>query len=200
MYKRQAIYGLQAANGVIVVTTKKGKLKSRNTVTINARYGWQSMLQYPQPADAATYVRSYIQSDAITGNKNPLYTMDDLHKWEQGTEKGYRPFDWYDYIFRTSAQSYVGANISGGSDKIRYYLGVSNTLQESIVVNYGNFNRTNVQMNIEADVSDRFKIGATMSGRIERKKNPGVPGDDIKAPFLGLYRNCLLYTSPSPRD
>ena len=70
-----AIYGLQAANGVIVVTTKKGKLKSRNTVTINARYGWQSMLQYPQPADAATYVRSYIQSDAITGNKNPLYTM-----------------------------------------------------------------------------------------------------------------------------
>lgn len=82
-----AIYGLQAANGVIVVTTKKGKLKSRNTVTINARYGWQSMLQYPQPADAATYVRSYIQSDAITGNKNPLYTMDDLHKWEQGTEK-----------------------------------------------------------------------------------------------------------------
>lgn len=62
-------------------------------------------------------------------------------------------------------------------------------MQESIVVNYGNFNRTNVQMNIEADVSDRFKIGATMSGRIERKKNPGVPGDDIKAPFLGLYRN-----------
>ena len=111
-----------------------------------------------------------LQSDAITGNKNPLYTMDDLHKWEQGTEKGYRPFDWYDYIFRTSAQSYVGANISGGSDKIRYYLGVSNTLQESIVVNYGNFNRTNVQMNIEADVSDRFKIGATMSGRIERKR------------------------------
>lgn len=197
-----AIYGLQAANGVIVVTTKKGKLKSRNTVTINARYGWQSMLQYPQPADAATYVRSYIQSDAITGNKNPLYTMDDLHKWEQGTEKGYRPFDWYDYIFRTSAQSYVGANISGGSDKIRYYLGVSNTLQESIVVNYGNFNRTNVQMNIEADVSDRFKIGATMSGRIERKKNPGVPGDDIKAPFLGLYRNLPTirpYANDNPK-
>lgn len=197
-----AIYGLQAANGVIVVTTKKGKLKSRNTVNINARYGWQSMLQYPRPADAVTYVRSYMQSDAITGNQSPRYTMEDLRKWEQGTEKGYRPFDWYDYIFRTSAQSYVGANISGGSDRIRYYMGVSNTIQESVVVNYGNFNRTNVQLNIEADVSDRLKIGAQFSGRIEQKKHPGVPGDDIKAPFLGLYRNLPTvrpYANDNPK-
>jgi TonB-linked SusC/RagA family outer membrane protein len=197
-----AIYGLQAANGVIVVTTKKGKLKSKNTVTLNARYGWQTMLQYPRPADAATYVRSYMQSDAITGNSNPRYTADDLKKWEAGTEKGYRPFDWYDYIFRTSGQSYVGANISGGSDKIRYYLGVSNTVQESVVVNYGNFNRTNVQMNVEADITRRLRIGATMSGRIEQKKNPGVPGDDIKAPFLGLYRNLPTvrpYANDNPK-
>lgn len=197
-----AIYGLQAANGVIVVTTKKGRQKSRNTVNINARYGWQTMLQYPRPADAPTYVRSYMQSDAITGNQNPRYTPEDLRKWEQGTEKGYRPFDWYDYIFRTSAQSYVGANISGGSDKIRYYMGISNTIQESVVVNYGNFNRTNVQLNIEADVSRRLKIGAQMSGRIEQKKHPGVPGDDIKAPFLGLYRNLPTvrpYANDNPK-
>lgn len=115
------------------------------------------------------------------------------HKWEQGTEKGYRPFDWYDYIFRTNAQSYVGANISGGSDKIRYYLGVSNTLQESIVVNYGNFNRTNVQMNIGSGVSDRFKIGATMSGSNRTEKEPGVPGEILKLLFSDYTAICLPY-------
>ncbi|WP_106829421.1 SusC/RagA family TonB-linked outer membrane protein [Parabacteroides pacaensis] len=197
-----AIYGLQAANGVIVVTTKKGKLKSQNTVSLNARYGWQEMMQYPRPADAETYIRSYIQSDAITHNPNPNYTLEDLKKWQEGKEKNYRPFDWYDYIFETSPQYYLGANVSGGSDKIKYYIGVSNTTQESVVVNYGNFTRTNVQISLEADITKRFKLGATMSGRIEKKQNPGVPGDDIKAPFLALYRNLPTvrpYANDNPK-
>ncbi|MDR3061654.1 MAG: TonB-dependent receptor [Dysgonamonadaceae bacterium] len=183
-----AVYGLQAANGVIVVTTKKGKLKTVNTVSINAHYGWQKMLEYPVPADAETYVRGYIQSDVITGSK-PRFTMEDLTKWKQGTEKGYVPFDWYDYIFKTGPQYYIGANVSGGSDKINYYVGLSNTTQESVIQNYGNFNRTNVQISVESRITDKFKIGATMNGRIEGKENPAVPGDDIKAPFLAAYKN-----------
>lgn len=185
-----SIYGVRAANGVIVVTTKKGKKGSKNVVSINTNYGWQQLSKFPKPADAATYVESYIQSDAIQGSANPKYTKDDLAKWRQGTEKGYRPFDWFDYIFNSAPQYYVGANISGGSEKNNYYIAVSHMNQDAIIVNYGGFDRTNVQMNIDANITNRFRIGAGLNGRIEHKKNPGVPGgDDYWLPIFASYRN-----------
>lgn len=52
-----AIYGVRAANGVIVVTTKKGKRNSKNTVTVNSYYGWQSLYDFPKPATAQTYIK-----------------------------------------------------------------------------------------------------------------------------------------------
>ncbi len=185
-----SIYGVRAANGVVVVTTKKGTRNTKNTVAINSYYGWQSLYDFPRPATAATYIKNYIQSQTVQGAPNYNYTKDDYEKWLQGTEKGYVPFDWYDYIWKSGPQTYINANISGGSDKINYYLSVGNLNQDAIIVNYGGFNRTNVQMNINANISDRFKIGGGMNGRIERRVNPGVPEvDDYWMPRFGTYRN-----------
>lgn len=185
-----AIYGVRAANGVIVVTTKRGRLGEKNTVNLNGYYGWQSMFKFPRPADAPTYIRSYIQSDAITGNPNPKYTVEDLNKWEQGTEKGYRPFDWYDYILNTSPQYYINANTSGGSEKINYYFSMSHINQKSIIVNYGGFYRTNAQLNLDAQISKRLKVGGTFGARIDKDKHPGVPGmDDTWQALFAIYRN-----------
>lgn len=75
-----AIYGVRAANGVIVVTTKKGKRGDNNSFNINSYYGLQHMFRYPKPADISTYISSYIQSDAIAGVADPLYTKEDLAK------------------------------------------------------------------------------------------------------------------------
>ncbi|MCL4640541.1 MAG: TonB-dependent receptor [Olivibacter sp.] len=185
-----AIYGVRAANGVIVVTTKKGKRGDNNSFNINSYYGLQHMFRYPKPADISTYISSYIQSDAITGAADPLYTKEDLAKWQQGTEKGYRPFDWYDYILKTSPQAYISGNASGGSEKINYYLGLSHLSQESVIQNYGGFYRTNVQMNLEASVSKKLKIGGNLNGRIEKRRQPGVPGgDDTWQALFATYRN-----------
>jgi TonB-linked SusC/RagA family outer membrane protein len=185
-----SIYGVRAANGVVVITTKKGKRGDRTNVNLNAYYGWQSLFKFPEPADAPTYIRSYIQSDAIKGTSSPRYTMDDLQKWEEGTEKGYRPFNWYDYILTTAPQWYVGANASGGSEKINYYFAVSHIDQSDVMLNYGGFYRTNVQMNIEANVGKRLKMGAGLNGRIEKRRQPGVPGaDDIWQGLFAIYRN-----------
>jgi TonB-linked outer membrane protein, SusC/RagA family/TonB-dependent outer membrane receptor, SusC/RagA subfamily, signature region len=185
-----AIYGVRAANGVIVVTTKKGTRNSKNTVTVNSYYGWQSLYDFPKPATATTYIENYIQSETVQGATNYRYTKEDYEKWLQGTEKGYQPFDWYDYIWEVSPQTYVNANVSGGSDKINYYLSVGNLNQDAIIVNYGGFNRTNVQMNINANISDKLRVGGGMNGRVERRVNPGVPGtDDYWLPRFGTYRN-----------
>ena len=88
-----AIYGVRAANGVVVVTTKKGSKNSKNTVTLNTYYGWQSLYAFPKPADAVTYITNYIQSQTVQGATNYTYTKEDYEKWKKGTEKGYVPFD-----------------------------------------------------------------------------------------------------------
>ncbi len=185
-----AIYGVRAANGVVVVTTKKGQQGTKNTINVNAYYGWQDMFRYPKPADVGTYITSYIQSDAITKNPSPRYTMETLNKWQQGTEKGYVPFDWYDYVLITAPQSYIGVNTTGGSDRINYYLALSNLTQEAAILNYGGFYRTNIQFNLDAKISDRLKMGGSMNGRIESRKHPGVPGgDDTWQALFAVYRN-----------
>lgn len=189
-----AIYGVRAANGVIVVTTKGGKRDTKNTVNINASYGWQKMFRFPEPADTKTYVRAKYQSDIMKKAADPgfntKYTPEDLAKWEQGTEKNYRGWNWHDYILKSAPMYYVGGNVSGGSDKINYYLSLSHLNQDAIIVNYGGFKRTNMQMNIDGNVSKNLKIGGSMNGRIETRKNPGVPGgDDYWQALFAIYRN-----------
>jgi TonB-linked SusC/RagA family outer membrane protein len=185
-----SIYGVRAANGVVVVTTKKGSRNSKNTVTLNTYYGWQSLYAFPKPATAETYITNYIQSQTVQGATNYTYTKEDYEKWKKGTEKGYVPFDWYDFIWEVSPQTYVNANVSGGSENINYYLSVGNLKQDAMIVNYGGFQRTNVQMNVTANITDRFKVGGGMNGRIETRKNPGVPEvDDYWMPRFGTFRN-----------
>src|SRR5690554_5638983 len=185
-----AIYGVRAANGVVVVTTKKGTRNTRNTVTLNANYGWQSLYDFPRPATAETYIKNYIQSQTVQGATNYTYTPEDYQKWQQGTEKGYVPFDWYDFIWEVAPQTYINANVSGGSDDINYYLNIGNLRQDAMIVNYGGFERTNVQMNVNANITDRFRIGGGMNGRIETRENPGVPEvDDYWMPRFGTFRN-----------
>ena len=188
-----SIYGMRAANGVVVVTTKRGKRDERNSINVNSYYGWQNMFRFPRPADAVTYIRSRIQSDAIHGDPTKNYSREDLEKWTQGTEKGYRPFDWYDYVLKTAPQWYVGASATGGTERINYYFALSHIDQTDIIRNYGGFYRTNAQLNIDASVSKRLKFGAGFNGRIEKREQPGVPGgDDIWQGLFTIYRNLPM--------
>ncbi|WP_262246398.1 SusC/RagA family TonB-linked outer membrane protein [Parapedobacter soli] len=185
-----AIYGVRAANGVVVVTTKKGKRNTKNTFNLTSNYGFQNLSTFPEPADAVTYVESYIQSQTVQQVDNYRYNAEDLAKWKQGTEKGYVPFDWRDFIWETSPQVYLNANVSGGSDKINYYFSLGHLNQQDVIVNYGGFKRTNVQINVNSQISDRFKIGASYNARLEYRENPGVPGgDDLWLPRFGTFRN-----------
>ncbi len=185
-----AIYGVRAANGVIVVTTKRGKKNTKNTIGLTANYGFQNLSTFPKPADAVTYIESYIQAETVRPPEARTYNAEDLEKWRQGTEKGYVPFDWYDYIWETSPQVYLNANVSGGSDKINYYFSLGHLNQQDVIVNYGGFKRTNVQMNINAQISDRFRVGANYNARLEYRRNPGVPGgDDLWLPRFATFRN-----------
>ncbi|MFZ4261541.1 SusC/RagA family TonB-linked outer membrane protein [Sphingobacterium sp. HJSM2_6] len=185
-----AIYGVRAANGVIVVTTKKGKLNAENTINIIGNYGFQNLAAFAKPASVNTYIQNYIQSETIQGKSSYTYSKEDFEKWTQGTEKGFRPFDWYDYIWETSPQQYISANTSGGSEKINYYFSIGHLNQDAMIVNYGGFKRSNIQMNVESQITSKLKVGASVNGRYENRTNPGVPGsDDYWLPIFATYRN-----------
>jgi TonB-linked SusC/RagA family outer membrane protein len=184
-----SVYGSRAANGVVIVTTKRGKTGNRNTINLDAYYGVQNWTRFPKGVSAYDWMVGKADAEVNQTGRTTI-TQDELNKWQQGTEYGYKSFDWYNYIVSKNApQSQINLNASGGSEKINYYFSVTRLNQDAVLKDY-NFNRTNIQSNIDARVAERLKIGVQINGRIETRKNPGVPGgDDYWAPRFALFRN-----------
>lgn len=182
-----AIYGLRAANGVILVTTKRGKAGDGTKINLSGYYGLQNFTRYPKPANAYQHMRGLVESDVNQG-RTPTITPEELAKWKTGKEKGYQSFDYYDMVMRPNVpQYYVNANVSGGSEKVNYYLSVGHLNQDALIKDY-NFNRTNIQANIEAKIAKGLKVGTQISARIEDRFQVGVPGlDDYFNPFLSIF-------------
>lgn len=162
-----AIYGVRAANGVVVVTTKSGQRNQKFHINVNSYLGWQSLFSFPKMTDAATYVRSSIQASTI-GGTTPRYSEEEYEKWVAGTDPGYQSFNWKKFIWRNAApQWYAEVNASGGSDKISYYVALSHTKQESMANDFGSYGRTNMQLNVDANITRNFKMKAQVNGRVE---------------------------------
>jgi TonB-linked SusC/RagA family outer membrane protein len=185
-----AIYGVRAANGVVVVTTKRGKLGSKNTINVDAYTGWQNWSRFPRTVGAYEWMSGKADAEMNQFGKTDI-TAAELEKWKAGTDPAYRSFNWYDFIIQpNSPQTSINVNTSGGSDKINYYLSVTRLDQNSMLGREFTFGRTNIQSNIDAKITDRFKVGVQINGRVETRDNPGVPGgDDYWAPRFALFRN-----------
>lgn len=187
-----AIYGVRAANGVVVVTTKRGTT-GRNTVNIDAYTGWQDWFRFPKVLDNS-YDYMYYRAEAeLNRFGSTSITKDELEKYKQGEPAGaaYRSFDWRNYILGSSAPlNSVNININGGSDKVNYYVSGTNLHQASMLGNEYKFNRSNIQSNVTAKLATGLKVGMDVNGRVETRKNPGVPGgDDYFLARLGVLRN-----------
>lgn len=182
-----AIYGVRASNGVVLVTTKKGRAGQKPTINLNGYYGLQNYTRFPYPADAYHYMLGLQESAQNQGRANTI-TPEELEKWRVGTEKGYQSFDYYDFIMRPNVpQTYVNASTTGGGEKMNYYFSVGNLNQKAIINDYY-FRRTNVQANIEASIVKGLKIGTQLYGREEKRHAVGVPGlDDYFNPFLSVF-------------
>lgn len=194
-----AIYGVRAANGVVVVTTKRGAT-GRNQINVDAYAGWQSWFRFPKVL-TSSYDYMYYRAEAEVNRNifNPNagertnITQSELDKYQQGEAAGpaYRSFDWRKYILSGPApQNQVNVNISGGSDKVSYYVSGTNFFQNSMLGKEYKFNRSNIQSNVSAKLATGLKVGMDINGRVETRENPGVPGgDDYFLARLGVLRN-----------
>lgn len=188
-----AIYGVRAANGVIVVTTKRGGLNEKPTLGIDAYTGWQNMTRYPNNVVDAYHWQLYAAEAQMNQFGKTSITKDEIQKWKEGKEYGYQSFNWADFIFRKNApQTSLNMHVSGGGKSTNYYFSATRLNQDAVFKQY-NFNRTNLQSNIDSHIGDNLKVGIDINGRIEQRVNPGVPGvDDYWEPLFASMRNTPM--------
>jgi TonB-linked SusC/RagA family outer membrane protein len=208
-----AIYGVRAANGVVVVTTKKGQA-GRNTINLDAYAGFQNWDRFPKVLNNS-YDYLYYRADAeINGTLtntgyNPNQprtniTQAQLDAAKLGKDPAYRSFDWRDYILnnKNAPQNSVNINITGGNDKVNYYVSGTNLFQNSMLGSQYKFNRSNIQSNVTAKLAEGLKVGMDINGRVETRENPGVPGgDDYWLARFAVLRNTPLerpYANDNP--
>ena len=198
-----AIYGVRAANGVVVVTTKKGK-QGRNSINIDAYAGGQNWTRFPKVLNNSyDYMLMRAEGEMNRITKSTTITKAELEKYRAGTERGYQSFNWTDFILQPNApQNSININATGGTEKVTYYLSGTNLYQNSVLGREYKFNRTNIQSNVTAQVTNSIKVGVMINGRIETRQNPGVPGgDDYNLARFAILRNTPLerpYANDNP--
>jgi TonB-linked SusC/RagA family outer membrane protein len=198
-----AIYGVRAANGVVVVTTKKGAGDAR--INIDAYTGYQNWYRFPNVLTNSYDYMRYRADAEVNSNGSTSITQAELDKYKAGTEKGYQSFNWRDYVLKANnnaPQNSVNANFTGGNDRVNYYVSATNLYQNSQLGKEYKFNRSNIQSNVSVKVANGLKVSMDINGRIETRENPGVPGgDDYFLARFAVLRNTPLerpYANDNP--
>ncbi len=186
-----AIYGAQAANGVILVTTKRGGVgKAEISVTLNQ--GFSTPTSLPVMADAHTYMSMVNENDSYYG-MTPTYSNEILNIYKNDANKDpwlYPETNWYDEVYRNfSPETYGNVSVSGGSESVKYFLSLGANYQEGIHKNSGNnYSQVNFRSNIDGQITDNIKIGFDISGRQSVTNRPA----DMYNP---LYSHQLVVQS-----
>lgn len=183
-----AAYGIRGANGVIVITTKRGKAAEKATVNLKASIGINQPIGFPEYLGSADYATLYNEArlnDAkMTGadisslNLFSQQAIDNFRraKGDNSDGLGY-DWDYYDFAFKPGLQEDVSLSIRGGTDKVRYYV-LANYFSQGGNYKYSNageydsqtkftrYNfRSNIDININRYLSTRWDLGARITDR-----------------------------------
>ncbi|HCY40602.1 MAG TPA: SusC/RagA family TonB-linked outer membrane protein [Prolixibacteraceae bacterium] len=172
-----AIYGSQAANGVILITTKRGGL-GKPKVTINMNQGINQPTRIPEMADAAQYATmlnevNYYKNPA--GGRYSKYTADDIQKYSDGSDPwGHPNTVWFDEVFKPwSSQNQQNASISGGTESMKYFISLGAKYEDGYYKNSAtNYKQYDFRTNIDGKVNKYIDLAFDVSGREEIRNYP----------------------------
>jgi len=184
-----SIYGARGANGVVIVTTKSGKVGT-NQINFDAYYGVQNVINKLDLMNAREHAEFVNELDAAEGQPA---TFPDVNNLEHDT-------DWQDELFRTAPMQNYNLSASGGTEKLSYYVSGSFIDQQGIVRNT-EYNRYNLRLNLDSKVSDALNIGTRIGfARAYRTLQMGEDfkgGSNTHHPVIGAIE---LAPSLSPYD
>ncbi|MDB5019149.1 MAG: hypothetical protein JWQ28_276, partial [Pedobacter sp.] len=166
-----AIYGAQAANGVVLVTTKRGKT-DKPTISYNGNYGLTQPTRLPNLIDSYQFVTYKNEINDRLGIPHQFSDEEVQGYQAQNDLLNYPNTDWYKAVVKNlSAQTRHSLSLSGGGEKVNYFLSGGYLYQDGIFHNSGtNFNQYNLRSNIDAQVTKDLKISIDVSGRVEDRR------------------------------
>ena len=180
-----AIYGSKAANGVIVITTKRGKA-GKAQINYSATFGWSKPTRLAKYVNSAEYAELTNEARANEGY-DPLYTAQDIELFRNGTDPyGHPNTDWYDLMYQGSGfQMTHNVNMSGGTEDVRYMVSAGYTDLNGIIKNFSN-DRYNIRMNLDANLTKRLEASFSMAYTREDVVKPTGPDNHNQDYFFYL--------------
>ena len=194
-----SIYGSRAGNGVILVTTKRGKV-GKPDITFNSSYTLQDNTYMAEPVSSAEYATLEDEIYANEGKQAP-YTQDQINKYAAGNDPAYPNTNWEKVATKPFApQTNQNLSVRGGTDNIKYFGFFGYLDQEPIWrLNGGGYKRYNVQSNLDAKVTDDLSIQLDISDVNEYKSQPNrYEGAGINSLWQDLWNSLPIYPATLP--
>lgn len=190
-----AIYGARGANGVIIITTKKGVI-GKPRITYDGSYGFQNIIKTIPMMDAYEFVKLQNEVDPKEMEKN-YFEEYEGKKWSLEDYRNIPQYDWQDMIFKTAPMQSHNIGITGGSEGVRYNGSLSYFDQDGIVLN-SNYNR--LQGRLGTDIT-KGKLKANLTVNYSRTTTTGAsPSQNSYSGMNNLFYSVWGYrpvTQPS---
>ena len=185
-----AIYGSRAANGVLLITTKRGK-EGKPTFRYNGSVGVNTPMHMPQTVSSAQYAR--IMNEAATNmGQDPIYTAEQIAGYEKGEDPNRYPnTDWLDLAIQNSVTTRHGIEASGGTEKVKYLVSAGVDHQTGIFP-MTQQNVFNVRSNTDIKINKKFNISFDMRYQLrdmEKLNNQ----QDIYKQIIGADPTMVAY-------
>ncbi len=183
-----AIYGARAANGVVIITTKRGKI-GKPKVSLNAYSGVQTSQHLIKMANTSQYVTAYNIAAAADGRAQiPASVI-----------AGLPDVNWQKEVLKPAPISNVQLAISGGSENTTYIVSANYFAQDGLIKN-SSFDRLNLRTAINSNISKIFTVGTNINLGYAKNRQVGTSGDGFGAgnPGASVTRYALFRTPATP--
>lgn len=189
-----AVYGVRAANGVVLVTTKKGSA-GKNQLDYSGSFSWQIPSGLPPTLDATGYMtlRNERSMHNINGG-NIIFDEEDFAAYETGEKVS---TDWYPLVFKSYApQTQHSLSATGGTDRINYYLGLGYVYQGGFFQSDDlNYEKYNIRANVSTKIADNLTFDVNMNFIMDQQNRPyedswwTIRGFWRQGPHIPAYAN-----------
>lgn len=194
-----ALYGMKAADGMLLITTKRGANMPKQ-ITFTSQYGIQQQIERPKFLDAFNYATLFNEA-LVNDGRQPIYTAADLDKYKNGTNPFTHPnVNWTDEILKATAPvSRQNLNLRGGSNKVRYFVDLDYLSQSGFLVTdpsintyetNNSFKRYSFRSNIDVDLTNSTTLSLSLFGRIRNSNQPGSTIASIYSTLLTTPNNA----------
>lgn len=190
-----AIYGSRGANGVIVVTTKKGKA-GKLVIEYNFNVGFSNPLKLPKTINDPLTFMNLSNQARINSGLVPIYTQqalgfDPIALYKNGTDPitKYAGYDWLDALFKTAVVQNHYLNFRGGNEKTTFTVGAGYSNQPGTMIGF-NYKKYTVSLDLNSKINKRITFGTSIQGKFDVSNQPPQGAGDQ---FLSTLAQSPLY-------